>query len=73
MTDQINTRIAKHEASKATLNQNNPKESSLYQYHVDMIKSLKYELTKAQAKGGELISKIKLHVAEQPECDSCGG
>lgn len=62
MTDQINAQIAKHEAHKATLNQNNPKESSLYQYHVDMIKSLKERLPK---------KKVTLHVAEEATCESC--
>ena len=62
MTDQINARIAKHEASKASLDQNNPKESTLYQYHVDMIKSLKAELPK---------QKITLHVMQEAECESC--
>jgi len=64
MTQQINARIEKHEASKATLNQNNPKESSLFQYHVDMIKSLKAALPKP---------KIKLYTAPDSVCESCEG
>jgi len=62
MTDQINARIAKHEASKSLLNQNNPKESSLFQYHLDMILSLKAQLPKR---------KFNIHRAPEEACESC--
>jgi hypothetical protein len=62
MEKEINSRIAAHEAKRAILNQNNPKESSLYQYHTDMIERFKASLPKP---------KFKLHMALEEACESC--
>lgn len=62
MSEEIQDRIKTHEAKKALLNPNNPKENAEHGYHVDMIKTLTDKLPK---------TKVKLHVAAESLCESC--